>query len=98
LPDAFRQHRLLELLIWLREQGIRLPTKVDDQPISKVRALIETDIDHQWIANEVAEHFAMSAASMRRWLFKTVHVLHGTIALCTMTILPSMHWMWTSRT
>jgi transcriptional regulator GlxA family with amidase domain len=58
-------------LIWLREQGIILPTTTEDQPISKVRRLIETDLSHPWMANEVAEHFAMSEATMRRWLSKT---------------------------
>ncbi|MEM5476697.1 AraC family transcriptional regulator [Pacificibacter sp. AS14] len=71
LPDVIRQHRLLEPLIWLREHGIYLPTQVEDHPISQVRSLIETDLSHPWMANEVAAHFAMSEATMRRWLSKT---------------------------
>ncbi|GAB5469259.1 MAG: AraC family transcriptional regulator [Rhodospirillales bacterium] len=71
LPETIRQHRLLEPLIWLREQGVYLPTQVQDQPISRVRSLIETDLSHPWMADEVAEHFAMSEATMRRWLAKT---------------------------
>lgn len=71
LPEAIRQHRLLESLIWLREQGVYLPTQVEEQPISRVRSLIETDLSHPWRADEVAEHFAMSEATMRRWLSKT---------------------------
>lgn len=73
LPKAIRQHRLLEPLIWLREQGIYLPTQVQDQPISKVRSLIETDLSHPWRPKEVAEHFAMSEATLRRWLSKSGH-------------------------
>lgn len=73
LPDTIRQHRLLEPLIWLREHGIHLPTHVEDQPISKVRRLIETDLSHPWMADEVAAQFAMSEATMRRWLSKTGH-------------------------
>jgi AraC-like DNA-binding protein len=73
LPAPIRQHRLLEPLIWLREQGVYLPTQVQDQPISKVRSLIETDLNHPWRTDEVAEHFAMSEATMRRWLSKTGH-------------------------
>ncbi len=68
MPEIVRQHRLLEPLIWLREQGVYLPTQVQDQPISRVRSLIETDLSHPWMAEEVAEHFAMSEATMRRWL------------------------------
>ncbi|EDQ32299.1 AraC-type DNA-binding domain-containing protein [Hoeflea phototrophica DFL-43] len=71
LPETIRQHRLLEPLIWLREQGIHLPTNIEDQPMSRVRSLIETDLSHPWMAEEVAAHFAMSEATMRRWLSKT---------------------------
>jgi AraC-like DNA-binding protein len=72
-PVSIRQHRLIEPLIWLHERGIYLPTQVQDQPISKVRSLIETDLSHLWRTDEVAEHFAMSEATMRRWLSRTGH-------------------------
>ena len=71
LPESIRERRLLEPLVWLREQGIFLPTHVEDQPLSRVRSLIETDLNHPWRAEEVAAHFAMSEATMRRWLSKT---------------------------
>lgn len=71
LPEAILQHRLVEPLIWLRTQGIHLPSQVDDQPIARVRSLIETDLSHPWRTDEVAKHFAMSEATMRRWLSKT---------------------------
>jgi len=71
LPVSIRDHRLLEPLLWLREQGFQLPTQVENDPISQVRGLIETDLGHSWIAEEVAEHFAMSEATMRRWLSKS---------------------------
>lgn len=70
LPDSIRQHRLIEPLIWAREHGVRLPTSVQDEPVSKVRRLIESDLAHPWVAGEVAEHLAMSEATMRRWLSK----------------------------
>lgn len=70
LPEAIRRHRLIEPLIWLREQGIILASHVHDQPISRVRRLIETDLSHSWRADEVAKHLAMSEATMRRWLSK----------------------------
>lgn len=71
LPETIRNHRLLEPLLWLREQGFKLPTQVEDDPISQVRSLIETDLGRSWSAEEVAGHFAMSEATMRRWLSKT---------------------------
>lgn len=42
-----------------------------DAPISQVRSLIETDLSHSWKAEEVTKHFAMSEATMRRWLSKS---------------------------
>ena len=71
LPDTIRHHRLLEPLLWLREQGFQLPAQVEDGPISQVRSLIETDLSHSWRVDEVAQHFAMSEATMRRWLSKS---------------------------
>lgn len=71
LPESIREHRFLEPLIWLRDQGFFLPTQVKDQPLSQVRRLIETDLSHPWVAGDVAAHFAMSEATMRRWLAKS---------------------------
>lgn len=71
LPDSIRDHRLLEPLLWLREQGFQVPTLVEDDPISQVRRLIETDLSRSWMAEDVAAHFAMSEATMRRWLSKS---------------------------
>ncbi|GGZ32322.1 hypothetical protein GCM10011273_18050 [Asticcacaulis endophyticus] len=71
LPLAIRQHRLLEPLIWLRHQGIVLSIQEDEQPLSKVRNLIETDPSLPWKAADVAGHFAMSEPTFRRWLAKS---------------------------
>jgi AraC-like DNA-binding protein len=68
LPAPIRQHRLLEPLIWLRHNGVRLPTRDDEQPLSRVSRLIE-----------VAEHFAMSEATFRRWLAKSGHGFSGIL-------------------
>lgn len=73
LPPPIRQHRLLEPLIWLRHHGVHLPTRDEEQPLSKVRRLIETDLSHPWRITDVAQHFAMSEASLRRWLAKAGH-------------------------
>jgi len=70
LPEPILRHRLLEPLVWLREQGIFLPSKIQDQPISKVRQFIEQDLSHAWRMEEVAKHFSMSEATMRRLLSK----------------------------
>lgn len=71
LPTPIRQHRLLEPLIWLRHHGVRLPVQDDERPLSKLRNLIETDPGRPWRAANVADHFAMSEPTFRRWLAKS---------------------------
>lgn len=68
LACPIRRHRLLEPLVWLRHHGIELRTGDADQPLGRVRRLIETDLSRAWRAGEVARHFAMSEATLRRWL------------------------------
>lgn len=71
LPLSVKRHRVLEPLVWLRHHGIHLPRRGEDQPLNKVRRLIETDISQPWRVEDVARHFAMSEASFRRWLAKS---------------------------
>lgn len=71
LPPPIKRHRLLEPLIWLRHNGVRLPTRDEEQPLSKVRRLIETDLSRPWRITDVAGNFAMSEATFRRWLSKS---------------------------
>ena len=68
LPELLREHRLMEPLVWLKSMGVALYTVPDSSPLGKVRTLIESDLTHAWRSREVAEHFAMSEATMRRWL------------------------------
>lgn len=71
LPDAIQQHRLLEPLIWLRHNRYNLQTHSNELPLSRLRRLIETDLSHPWRILEVADHFAMSEATLRRLLIKS---------------------------
>lgn len=73
LPPPIRRHRLLEPLIWLRHHGVRLPVGNDDQPLGKLRGLLETDLSHPWRISDAASHFAMSVATLRRWLTRSGH-------------------------
>ena len=68
LPLLIQEHRLLEILVWLKSKGVLLSSARDTSPLGKVRALIESDLTHSWRSKEVADHFAMSEATMRRWL------------------------------
>jgi len=71
LPAPIRQHRLLEPLIWLRHQGIRLQITDEMHPLGQVRRLIDTDPGRAWRVSEVAKSFAMSEATFRRWLTRS---------------------------
>lgn len=68
LPDPVLEHRLLEPLVWLKAMGVELSSPKDKSPQYQVRALIEQDLTHPWRSKEVAAYFAMSEATMRRWL------------------------------
>lgn len=82
LAAPIRRHRLLEPLVWLRHHGIDLRATDADQPLSRVRRLIETDLSRAWRAADVARHFAMSEATLRRWLAQSgggfARILHNT--------------------
>ncbi len=71
IPEPIRQHRLLEPLIWLKHNAVYLSPHEEERPLSKVRRLIETDLSHPWRSSEVADYFAISEATMRRWLTKS---------------------------
>ncbi len=71
IPNLIAEHRLLEPLVWLKSLGVELNPNEDNSPLGKVRELIETDLTHEWKARDIAEHFAMSEATMRRWLAKS---------------------------
>ncbi|MDH7800754.1 MULTISPECIES: helix-turn-helix transcriptional regulator [unclassified Rhizobium] len=71
LPPPIRRHRLLEPLIWLQHNGVQLPIRQENQPWSKLRSLIETDVSKPWRIAEVARHFATSEATFRRQLVKS---------------------------
>lgn len=73
LPEAILAHRVLEPLIWLRHLGLNLLPPTSTHPVSQVRRLLETDLCHPWRVSEVAQHFGMSEATMRRWLAGTGH-------------------------
>ena len=67
LPPAIRQHRLLEPLIWLRQNGVQLPTRGEEQPWGKVRRLIETDLSHPWRVTDRIVQRAMLMAMEPIW-------------------------------
>jgi len=70
LPPEILESRLSEPLLWLKQNGYIIQLQ-EEKPLTKVRRLIETDLSYNWSSKCVADHFAMSEATMRRWLSKT---------------------------
>ncbi len=95
LPPEILSHRLLEPLIWLKHRGISLSMPQEETPTSRLRGLFETDLSADWRAVDAAKHFAMSEATLRRWLSKsgpgfstvlmTTRLEHGLALLQTTT-------------
>lgn len=66
LPDPVVGHRALEMLVWLECTGQLI---LDDTKFApRVRRLLAADLAREWRSQEVAAHFAMSEASLRRHL------------------------------
>lgn len=66
LPDAVVAHRALEMLVWLDGAGRLL---LDDAAFApRVRRLLAGDPARAWRSAEIAAHFALSEASLRRRL------------------------------
>lgn len=73
LPAPVKQHRMLEPLIWLKWAGVILSAPNEEQPFSKVWQLIEGNLSFPWRTSDVADNFAMSEATFRRWLASSGH-------------------------
>ncbi|MEM9602301.1 MAG: AraC family transcriptional regulator [Pseudomonadota bacterium] len=68
LPPALHARRVVEPLIWLREAGYHIALPSENDPIVRVRQIIETDLRADWRADAVAAHLNVSASTMRRTL------------------------------
>ncbi|WP_337268658.1 helix-turn-helix transcriptional regulator [Oryzifoliimicrobium ureilyticus] len=72
LPVSRRviEHRLLEVLLILAEQGVLslVPKYVEDSVATAVRLLLRHRLHQPWSAASVASHFAMSEATLHRRL------------------------------
>lgn len=68
LPDSIARHRLVEMLVWLTEQGVCFETAREQTTERRVRDLLARRLGHDWTMTEVAESLAMSESSLRRHL------------------------------
>lgn len=68
VPQAIRDHAVLEVLLWLDAAGVRLPPPAPPQFADRVRALLAQDLARDWTAEDLSGELATSAATLRRRL------------------------------
>ncbi|MFM7446691.1 MAG: helix-turn-helix transcriptional regulator [Tabrizicola sp.] len=68
VPQAIRDHAVLEVLLWLDAAGVRLPPPAPPGFVDRVRALLSADLARDWTADVVAQALAVSEATLRRRL------------------------------
>ena len=68
LPPAVVEHRVAELLVWARAEGLH-PIMIEDDVLpSRVRRIVAADPARDWRVGEIASRLAMSESSLRRHL------------------------------
>ena len=68
VPQAIRDHAVLEVLLWLDAAGIRLPPIGPVRFADRLRGLLAEDLARDWTAEAVARELATSEATLRRRL------------------------------
>ncbi|ENA3445483.1 helix-turn-helix transcriptional regulator [Yersinia enterocolitica] len=68
IPPTIVRHRMLELLLWLAQRGVKFRLNDDHLLSEKVRRCLSIDPHKIWSAAEVAYHMAMSEVVLRRKL------------------------------
>jgi AraC-like DNA-binding protein len=67
VPQAIARHRLVELLLWLAECGVRFPVP-RPSTAARLRALVGQSLPAPWTVADAAGRLAMSEATLRRRL------------------------------
>ncbi len=68
VPQAIRDHAVLEVLLWLDAVGLRLPPPAPPRFVDRVRALVSADLARDWTVGEASGALAVSEATLRRRL------------------------------
>ena len=68
VPQAIRDHAVLEVLLWLDSLGLRLPPPAPTSLVDRVRALAVEDLSRHWSAAELGSRLGQSEATLRRRL------------------------------
>ncbi|MDR3493884.1 MAG: AraC family transcriptional regulator [Ancalomicrobiaceae bacterium] len=68
LPQTVVDHRVAELLVWARAEGLS-PIMIENNALpSRVRRIVAADPARDWRVGEIASRLAMSESSLRRHL------------------------------
>jgi AraC-like DNA-binding protein len=68
VPQAIRDHAVLEVLLWLDSLGLRLPPPAPPSLVDRLRALAAEDLSRDWSAADLAARLGHSEATLRRRL------------------------------
>ena len=68
VPQAIRDHAVLEVLIWLDSLGLCLPPPAPPTLAARVRALAAADLARDWLAADLARQLGLAEATLRRHL------------------------------
>ena len=68
VPQAIRDHAVLEVLIWLDGLGLCLPPPAPPTLAARVRALAAADLARDWLAADLARQLGLAEATLRRHL------------------------------
>ncbi|SFQ37176.1 AraC family transcriptional regulator [Variovorax sp. 770b2] len=68
LPPSILKHRVLEVLIWLREHGFHLVSPRQKSLGDQIRTMVVDDPSADWNTSSLAAAFSMSEATLRRRL------------------------------
>ncbi|ARM90984.1 AraC-like DNA-binding protein [Rhizobium leguminosarum] len=68
LPDAIVEHRVTELLAWMRSSGLCFPLAQAQSYAARIRTLVAERPDHGWSGAEICSLLGLSEATLRRRL------------------------------
>lgn len=68
VPQAIRDHAVLEVLLWLDAAGVHLPPPEPPSLADRLRGLLAKDLARDWTADAVSRELAISEATLRRRL------------------------------
>ncbi|ASM02510.1 helix-turn-helix domain-containing protein [Serratia sp. CY54039] len=68
IPERVAVKRMEEVQIWLEESGLRWAPVKAEKLSRQVRKRVSDDLARQWLAPDIAQHFAMSESTFRRRL------------------------------